>query len=142
MPPIQDDQGLSTRGQQQAQELALRMTSQWTTGVRLLSSPKRRCVETAEHLSRALNVKVEILPELDECLSSESSQLLEQRVENFLEAAKHAAWGDTVIVVSHSDWLERAANVLFGFKLELQWGYATCHVVELNLQRATFLKTV
>lgn len=141
--PSIDDQGLSPSGQGQAAAVSRRMIPEWKGTIpRLLSSPKKRCLETAEAIGNDLGIEVEILLDLDECNSGEGPSQLESRVESFLEATKLGAWGDSVIAVSHSDWLERAAFLLFEAKLELQWGYATTHLIDLNLQKATFIKTI
>lgn len=107
------DNGLSEKGREQA-ELLQDLFKKAHPGqtARLVSSPKKRCLETLAPLARMLRVEVEEDPTLLE--SGETPGSLESRADRFF-----ADWvGRTepiTIACSHGDWipefLERYATV-------------------------------
>jgi len=133
------DNGLSSRGRAQVAAVSQKVVPRWA-GFRVLSSPKKRCVETAEILANALGQSVEILAELDECRASEGASLFDSRVESVVQAVRLGVWGERVIIVSHSDWLEIAGPLLVGSTPYLQWAPASAHVIEITPKTAHWVE--
>lgn len=130
---VGSDEGLSEQGQKQVADLCTRLQKNLsTTGGRIVSSPKRRCLETAKILAGTLSLPVDTEDLLDECRSHESLADLSRRGDDFLLALKARQWGEFVIVVSHSDWLECFADSLTAGRPSLSWGFASAHLLELT----------
>jgi broad specificity phosphatase PhoE len=140
-----DDEGLSPHGIAQSQALARYLQKSWPDGSsRILSSPKRRCLETAAPIAESLGLKLESLSALDECLAEESSDSFEERVGEVITELRRATWGEQVILVSHSDWHEVASSLLVRpnalERARLKLDNAALHLVDLRNDKIGFLK--
>ena len=124
------DNGLSEKGREQARWLKKYFFRRFEghEGVWLASSPKARCIQTLEPISKEGGFEVDLNPDLEEQGASESLTKFEARIHHFLEEWSHAPQPVT-LVSSHGDWLPLAAHHLLGaefdFKkgawLELEW---------------------
>src|SRR5262249_50211957 len=82
---------------------------------RLVSSPKKRCMETLEPLARELGLGVKADPILDEGLG------LEKRAQEF--AKRWSESKDSLVVAcSHRDFIPTLLAHFFGFEIELKKG--------------------
>jgi broad specificity phosphatase PhoE len=141
-----DDEGLSIQGRAQSEALARYFTKDWSAvHPKVMSSPKRRCQQTAAPVAKALGLAVETLPALDECLANESSIDFEERVAKIIAQIRGGTWGDQVVVVSHSDWLEWASLLLCQHldaleRATLKLDNAALHLLNLDGETITFLK--
>jgi broad specificity phosphatase PhoE len=100
------DVPLSAEGEAQAQRLAsdpvlLRAEA-------IFSSPRERTQQTVAPLSETLNIEVSIEPDLDQRKSIESPGEFSRRVLNFIENLPKKYANKTVLLCSHSDWLQTA----------------------------------
>ncbi|MDB5037027.1 MAG: hypothetical protein JWQ35_555 [Bacteriovoracaceae bacterium] len=99
-----EDNGLSEKGQKQAMAIKSFYIKNFDSKeIKLFSSPKLRCQETLEPLSKYLNVKMEILDLLDE-----SSQTKGGRIEERI--MKFKTWWfkeapPLMMICSHGDWI-------------------------------------
>src|SRR4051812_17636433 len=96
----EQDNGLSAKGLKQAARVLERFQAELGAGAkpRLLSSPKKRCVETVQPIASATGVKLQLSPLLDEGAD------LETRARRFFAEWKKDAPALTVIC-SHGDWI-------------------------------------
>src|SRR4051812_31670871 len=103
------DNGLSDKGKDQARWLKKYFTSRFEhpEGLWLVSSPKKRCLETLAPISSVGEYEIDVDPDLDEKAASETVEAFEQRIHRFLKE-----WTQTpqelTIVCSHGDWLPAA----------------------------------
>lgn len=114
----ENDNGLDDKGREQAKALRRFFTSRHAVddkAVWLVSSPKKRCLETLEPISRALDRPVDVHPLLDE------GGPLDGKVRSFLEEWKKSKVPLT-LVCSHGDWLPVAIYQLFGLHLDVKKG--------------------
>lgn len=112
------DNGLSAKGWKQADKFASWAVSSLPLDrTALASSPKVRCVETLEPLSRPIRR----WESLSEQRARESDTAFRQRVANALQAALRKK-SKAVVLCSHGDWLPVAAEVLTGHPLEWKKG--------------------
>ena len=94
------DNGLSEKGKQQAKEFAEMFAKKFgKTKPSLVSSPKKRCIETLEPLSKEISIKVIIDNDLNE-----SDDSMSKRMQTFLRWWKDKA-PDFVVACSHGDWI-------------------------------------
>ena len=112
-----DDDSLSSEGHRLATTLAQVLKNRGHVPTRLYCSPKQRTRQTLKPVSDTIVVKVEIDPRLDERDNQESVQEFENRIRQFLNAAREKAASDekspklpreTWLACSHLDWLEAA----------------------------------
>lgn len=106
------DNGLSKKGRRQAQKLARHYRDR-LRGAYFVSSPKIRCVETLQPLSK----KIRIDPFLDE------GPRMAERVNAFLKWWKTKG-PSLVVVCSHGDWLPMALKKLTRATIEMEKGAA------------------
>jgi len=151
----EDDNGLSDKGRDQAKTLVSLFQKKIDpkggkksgSKIVLLSSPKKRCIETLTPFSKKMDVTITIDPNLDEQRSGESSGQFEKRVASFLkfvqdlerefnsrefdgrgikdqEVKKKAKSGEGkdlyIFVCSHGDWLPLASQKLVGVGLDMK----------------------
>lgn len=120
------DNGLSAKGVDQARALRKFFAARFgqeelSEGLWLVSSPKKRCLETLEPIAKLIGSSLDIHPDLVEQKSSETSQVLALRVQRFLdEWAKNKA--KVCILCSHGDWLPIAISQILGFHHEMKKG--------------------
>jgi broad specificity phosphatase PhoE len=128
------DNGLSEKGQKQAKWLAHFADQRWSAAefkelkAVILSSPKRRCLETAEPMAELLRCGIDIYSDLNEQLGTETLNQFKKRVEKFMKWWVQEA-PPLVIAISHGDWIPMAMfqatghvmSVKKGSWLELEW---------------------
>jgi broad specificity phosphatase PhoE len=108
------DNGLSSKGHEQGRQLAEHLASlgpQYKPQF-IYSSPKRRCIETANWVAQWAGIPVEEDERLDEQNPSESDKTFFERIQDFVESEKHRS---KVAYCSHGDVLPLIAK-LCGFK--------------------------
>ena len=121
------DNGLSQMGRAQAQKLTRFFTArqeqmQWENDQGLLlSSPKRRCLETLEDLRSTSGALLEVRSELDEQGPTEPFELFEDRILNFLKwfQSEGPLW---CVVCSHGDWIPIVSQHICRQQFEVQKG--------------------
>ena len=129
------DNGLSAKGQQQAERVSeylgtLLKSMNTGTSLKIETSPRLRCQETLAPLCKSLNREATINPLLDERSSTEGNYQLEARIKAFVEAWKR---GDTraTVISSHGDWIPYAVPMLTGEALDLnKAGIAEIHWIQ------------
>lgn len=99
------DVPLSEKGHQQARELAQK--KELLSATKVISSPKRRALQTIEPLVKTLGTSAEITGDLDQMKPIESPTDFVRRIESFLSQLPRAS-KDSYLLCSHSDWLQQA----------------------------------
>jgi broad specificity phosphatase PhoE len=119
---IELDNGLSGEGVSQAKTLAnsLKGIFRLKNAV-LLSSPKRRCIETLEPIRLLGNLKIETDPLLVEKQEIETFSHFKKRIEQFIESWQ-SQQNALTLICSHGDWLPEAVEILVGAKSEFKKG--------------------
>lgn len=100
------DVSLSSKGHEQAQQLCEKKELQSIDFI--FSSPKKRAQQTVQPLSEKLDLQIQIHQELDQRRSSETEKEFEHRVTSTLEHWQKQYHEKTVLIASHSDWLQVA----------------------------------
>lgn len=100
------DVALSNEGHQQALELAKNPSLHDVDLV--FSSPKVRTQQTVSPLCEQLQKALQIAAELDQRKSIETEQEFVQRVLSYLDECVERHRGKTLLLCSHSDWLQAA----------------------------------
>lgn len=113
------DNGLSWKGKRQSIVLA-RLIADFSVP-KLVSSPKRRCVETLRPLSKLLQTEVSVHSLLDEQGEHEDPDSFEKRVRRFLRDWKNSA-NPITVACSHGDWIPLAVEWLVSRRLDLKKG--------------------
>lgn len=121
------DVDLSSRGLAQASDLAQRICERGPEPEDVLCSPKRRTRSTLEPLGRRLNLKIQVLEELDEQRWEEPRAVFCRRVE--LTLRQLAEKGRSAVVCSHADWLAEAIRLIPSNlpDPEAEMHFGTCH---------------
>jgi len=88
---------------------------------RLVSSPKRRCMETLEPLARKLERKLQVDPLLDERKPSETLAQFKQRIRQFKKAWLKSPEKLTVLC-GHGDWIPLFLKEAVGAEIHLKKG--------------------
>lgn len=120
------DNGLSEKGEKQARRLLEHIEENYLeaateSGAVVLSSPKKRCVETVSGIARLLGVKVKVDPLLVEQEPEEANADLVRRILLFIAWWKKDAPA-LVVASSHGDWLPLAADKLVGQEISFRKG--------------------
>jgi broad specificity phosphatase PhoE len=117
------DNGLSERGKKQAKEVLKAFHAHWKqeNDLALISSPKRRCIETLDPIAQEVAAKVEISSWLDEQERSESTASFMGRISQFIAWWKEKAPALT-IACSHGDWLPVCTAELIGTQVSFEKG--------------------
>lgn len=135
------DNGLTEKGQKQAKRLAQFYSKRFQkmnfeeSDLMLLTSPKKRCIETLKPIEQACGFSLSQSEELIEAQGGETFEDLSDRVSRFVEWWK-VEGPPLTIVCSHGDWLPIAVHKLLGsvvyFKkggwLELDWVEDQAHL--------------
>jgi broad specificity phosphatase PhoE len=100
------DVSLSQEGHLQAQALAQNPALQ--EAQRVFCSPKIRTRETIQPLCNRLQLVPEVVPDLDQRKSIETEQEFIRRVLSCLDTLVEQHFPQTLILCSHSDWLQAA----------------------------------
>jgi broad specificity phosphatase PhoE len=119
----QRDNGLSKKGRRQA--LAVRNFFQSRFGknteAALLSSPKRRCLETLQPLADLLGTEIQVQSDLEERQPKESLPKFGKRVQQVCGTLRKSR-ERVVVVCSHGDWLPTACEKITGLAIHLNKG--------------------
>ncbi len=120
------DNGLTDKGREQARLLKKFFEKRFAVaetsgGVWVVSSPKRRCIETLTPLSKSLNRPLDVHPNLVEQSQKESATELAGRVQQFL-SEWHEAKAPITVACSHGDWLPIATQMLLNVQLGFKKG--------------------
>lgn len=124
------DNGLSDKGKSQARALKKFFADRFDKpeSLWLVSSPKKRCLETLAPISSIGRYEIDINPDLDEQAAGEDMVKFEQRMQHFLREWRQMPQ-EITLVCSHGDWLPLAVFHILGLKcdfkkgawLELEW---------------------
>jgi 8-oxo-dGTP diphosphatase len=109
------DNGLSKKGKSQARRLLKYFRKRFgtdTKNITLMSSPKKRCMETLEPIAQFLGTEVSAAPLLLEQEKLESASSLERRVQKFLKQS--STMRGTLVICSHGDWIPLALKAACG----------------------------
>lgn len=118
-----EDNGLSDKGRKQADRLKehLKDFHKAFPITRMLSSSKKRCLETLEPISKQLGISVDQERDLYEREALESLKDFLHRIERFLDRWKLEGEG-VWVACSHGDWLPIAIQHLTGARVETKKG--------------------
>lgn len=100
------DPFLSDRGREQARRLPIEWGAPAVASVSLISSPKRRALETLQPLAEAWGRNVVVDAALDERRPGESGADFSTRVRRSIESFEAAPPGELLVLCSHLDWIE------------------------------------
>ena len=112
------DNGLSEKGRKQALAVGGYLAKLLPDQTLIFSSPRIRCQETLEPLSRQKNIPVVIEPLLDERGSSENIHDFSKRISEWIQKWKESPV-QTMVVCSHGDWIPVFAYQLLGQDIDL-----------------------
>lgn len=105
--PFGPDPLLTTRGEEQARRLPAEVSKTALGGpILLLSSPKRRAIETLRPLASAWELALTVDPALDERHRNETHLDFKRRVGLFIESLAQRPEQESLILCSHLDWIE------------------------------------
>ena len=115
----EDDNGLSEKGEKQALQIREHyLTYLGNQKAAMHTSPKRRCRQTLEPLAKALGLKAEVQPILDEGADPEL-------VARWIEKQN----SEILILCSHGDILPDLSRVLLGGRLQLNFKKSSVAVI-------------
>lgn len=122
----ESDNGLDEKGQEQAKLLKRFLSDRFSDGdlrrgLWLVSSPKRRCLETLTPIAKGLDRAIDIHPSLDEQGVREASGAVTERVRQFLTEWRGSK-AEITLLCSHGDWLPIATWELLGLGLAFKKG--------------------
>jgi broad specificity phosphatase PhoE len=103
------DNGLSEKGRKQGRRIQEWMTEHSPNPEHVFSSPKLRCLETAQYVADLYELEVVVLPELDEQLPHETDAAFRKRVADFLNSEKCPPRS---VFCTHGDVLPELARLL------------------------------
>jgi broad specificity phosphatase PhoE len=103
------DNGLSEKGHRQGRKIQEWMKQHAPKPEHIFSSPKLRCIETAEYVAELYGLKVQVVPELDEQHPNESDAAFRKRVAEFLNSEKCPPRS---VFCTHGDVLPELARLL------------------------------
>ena len=131
------DNGLSDKGLEQARWLKKYFCKRFEkpSAVWLVSSPKKRCIETLEPIAAEGGWKIDAHPDLHGQALGESQPKFEARPPRFLNEWK-ASPQELTVVCSHGDWLPDAVQYLLGASVDFKKGAW----LELDWEGAALLK--
>lgn len=114
------DNGLSPRGIRQGKRL-----EEWIKKnhpfvlEHVFSSPKKRCLETAQFVCKVLNLKLEVLTELDEQNPFETEKEFKKRIQRLIESSSFL---NQSLFCSHGDVLPEIGQILGKPHLSIEKG--------------------
>lgn len=117
------DNGLSAKGREQAR-LILKLFKSFfgrPSKILLLSSPKKRCVETLRPIAKHTGGRIETDDRLLEQRPSETQSQFEDRVRRFIQQQRTSSASLTV-VCSHGDWVPVGLRAATGGRMRLKKG--------------------
>jgi broad specificity phosphatase PhoE len=118
------DNGLSRKGKKQADQAAKHFLQEHgRTKALVLSSPKRRCIETVQPIADKIKKAVEISPLLDQqgIVPPETSSQLEGRAKEF-QRWWRAEGPELTVICSHGDWIPLFLCAATGANVDLAKG--------------------
>lgn len=117
------DNGLSQKGRTQAKRFRKLFLSEFGKNARprLMSSPKRRCLETLKPLARRLDRSVTARRDLREMDPAETPARFRARVVGALRAILGSA-GPLTVLSTHGDWAPLALRFLTGARARFAKG--------------------
>jgi broad specificity phosphatase PhoE len=117
------DNGLSEKGEKQAKRFRKDFLREFGREARprLLSSPKRRCVETLTPLAKRLGRAVKTDSDLRERDPGETPAIFRARVGRFLRGLRWRP-GRLIVLSSHGDWAPLALRILTGARARFAKG--------------------
>lgn len=96
---------LNSVGLEQAESRAKYFSQNLSSqGLKILSSSKKRCVQTAQAIASNLGLGFEKSEDIEERRANEDSKCFEKRVTDSLKKSLRKDF-ETLIICSHSDWL-------------------------------------
>ena len=139
------DPGLSQRGELQAQKLGQYFREQPVLEKlpTIMSSPKRRCADTASRIAEVWSVPVTGSNAIDEQWSNESEREFSKRMDFVFRSVTHGQFGPFVIFISHADVLAELTNLLCQWvKLDVPTALSpgSLHLLRVSLTKSQFLK--
>ncbi|MBL0349280.1 MAG: histidine phosphatase family protein [Elusimicrobia bacterium] len=117
------DNGLSAKGREQAR-LILKLFKSFfgrPSNTLLLSSPKKRCLETLRPIAKLTGVRMGTDDRLLEQRPAETHNQFEDRVRRFINEQRKAA-SPLTVVCSHGDWVPVALRLATGGRMRLKKG--------------------
>ena len=125
------DRGLTELGKRQAKNAAQFLHQHWAgQKIRLESSTKRRCLETArEILDLFSGTQLEINPLLTESNHDESFHAFHKRIRSFLQKWQQST-DQYTIACSHSDWIPEAVRLLCNIDCDIHHA----SIIEITLE--------
>jgi broad specificity phosphatase PhoE len=132
------DNGLNDKGKEQARMLRRFFSARFQPddlkrGVWIVSSPKKRCIETLTPLAKSIERPVDIHPDLIEQDIKETSADQIRRIQHFLKEWKESK-AELTILCSHGDWLPMATQQILGLPI----GFKKGAWVEIHLDDGVF----
>lgn len=122
---LERDNGLTKKGREQAKALArLLMRIEKGNDLKLLTSPKRRCLETMAPFARKTKLSLETDDSLLEQMSNETDTQFQERIRGIAQNWIRDRGPYNLIICSHGDLLPLLAQELTGAKIEIQKGAA------------------
>jgi broad specificity phosphatase PhoE len=106
--------GLNARGKMEAVTLIEQLQPHLPNSLAdlaLLTSPKRRAIETLAPLSQALSIVPEIQQNLDERMLDENGSAFAKRITHLLKQIETTQKSVTILC-THADWLEEVCLLL------------------------------
>ncbi len=103
------DNGLSEKGHYQGRKIQEWMKEHSPAPEHVFSSPKLRCLETAQYVAELYGLEVVVLPELDEQHPHETDAAFRKRIAEFLKSDKCPP---RAVFCTHGDVLPELARLL------------------------------
>jgi broad specificity phosphatase PhoE len=105
-----ENPGLSGRGRAQDEKIPDQARAgRLPAPHRIWVSPKQRAIETLTPLAQAFQINLQVMPELNERQSEESTAQFGQRVKRFFnQFDAHCTQSGVLYLCSHLDWIEEA----------------------------------
>lgn len=105
------DADLNAEGLRQADAISLNAD---LLGVKtLLSSPKKRTIQTITPLAKKLGLSISTENQLDQRSHQESPIQFETRIQFFINQLESKKFTDPILICTHSDWLQIAISGLY-----------------------------
>jgi broad specificity phosphatase PhoE len=117
------DNGLSRKGERQAKALAVSLERHLDgANARVVTSPLKRCVQTAAPIAAVLKTEAErSVLLIEECAARGAEDSMDRRIGRFCELWRKGN-DEVVVAVGHGDWIPRCIRALVGAEVELKKG--------------------
>ena len=109
-----EDPDLTSFGHQQAGKLAeLIRSGSLLKGTQFLASPRKRAQSTLGPAAGLCKAPVQILSDLDQRATYESSEVFRARIQQILHSLENKfSANDVIYLCSHHDWIEESLSVI------------------------------